>query len=364
VAADEWLIKARAAAGHVDRFPYREESLAPLEEAVQLDPQDTTARFELACLLYFRGMPQKAIREWEKVTQASPNDFSSHRALGLAYAEQGFPIEKAAAELQRAIELKPSHVPTFDDLSALYARSGHFDEQIALLKKAQERSPDSDELAEGLLTAYLNLARYDSAEQLVETHTFSTHHRSYTLRDEYRALRYGLGGQAFNHGDFNRAQSLFDAALHPPVSLGIDTFQSQASPRLDYYRGRALEAQGKSSEAHTLYERAIDGVEQLSGDRDSWNSENFFMVLALDRLHRQDEALKLEQHFVKFAETEKDSQNPTHRAEARYLLALVSEHHGQAKEAQTLLNSALEARPDLLAARLELRGDTVAPQGK
>jgi tetratricopeptide (TPR) repeat protein len=361
LAADQWLVKARAAAGHVDRFPYREESLAPLEEAVRLQPNDTTARFDLACLLYFLGKPKEAIQEWEAVTRISPSDFSSRRALGMAYAEQGFPLEKAAAQLQKAIEFKPSHVATFDDLSALYARSGHFDDQIALLNRAQTLSPDSDELAEALVTAYLNLGRYDSAERLIQTHTFSTHHRSYTLRDEYRAMRYGLGGKAFNRRDFSRAQSLFDEALQPPVSLGVDTFQNQASPRLDYYRGRVLEAQGKTAEAHTAYERAIAGVQQLSGDRDSWNSENFFMVLALDRLKRQDEALKLEQHFVKFAETEKDSQNPTHRAEARYLLALVSEHHGQAKEAQALLSSALEARPDLLAARLELRRDTVQP---
>jgi hypothetical protein len=100
-------------------------------------------------------------------------------------------------------------------------------------------------------------------------------------------------------------------------------------------------------------------MEQLSGDRDSWNSENFFMVLALDHLDRRDEALRLEQHFAKFAETEKDSLNPNHRAEAQFLLGLISRHHGDAHEAETLLDAALQARPDLLAARLELRGDTI-----
>ena len=64
-AADESLTKARAAAGKVDRFPYREESEAPLAEAVQINPHDAVARFLLGCLLYYRDRPKEAIRQWE-----------------------------------------------------------------------------------------------------------------------------------------------------------------------------------------------------------------------------------------------------------------------------------------------------------
>ena len=49
------LKKARAAAGNIDRFPYREDSEAPLAEAVSIDPNDAVARFALGCLLYFRA---------------------------------------------------------------------------------------------------------------------------------------------------------------------------------------------------------------------------------------------------------------------------------------------------------------------
>jgi tetratricopeptide (TPR) repeat protein len=358
-AADAWLKSARAASGHVDRFPYRAESEAPLAEAVRLNPDDTTARFELGCLLYFRGKPQEAIRQWQAVIQLTPGDFSARRALGLAYSEQGAPVEKAAAELEAAIRIRPSHIATFDDLSSLYARAGRFDDQLTLLTQAQQKSPANDDLAQAILTTDLNLSRYQDAEKLIQNHSFSTHHRSYALRDTYRILRYGEGGEAFKHGDMAHALSLFQSALHPPASMAVDTFAGQSSPRLDYYIGRAQEAMGNTADAHKSYQQALTGMEQLSGDRDSWNSENFFMVLALDRLGRRDEALRLEQHFTKFAETEKDSLNPNHRAEAQFLLGLISKHHGETQAAQTLLNGALQARPDLLAARLELRGDTI-----
>jgi cytochrome c-type biogenesis protein CcmH/NrfG len=87
--AAEVMKNARAAAGKVDRFPYRQESEAPLAEAVQLDPRDTVARYALACLLYYRERPAEAIRHWEAAVETNPADLSSRRALGLAYAEQG-----------------------------------------------------------------------------------------------------------------------------------------------------------------------------------------------------------------------------------------------------------------------------------
>ena len=67
----------------------------------------------------------------------------------------------------------------------------------------------------------------------------------------------------------------------------------------------------------------------------------------------------MEKRFENFALAERDSKNVQRRAEARYLLALVRECQGRADEARALLTEALAARPDLLAARLEMRGDVI-----
>ncbi len=358
-AADATLNKAAHANRHVDRFPYRLESEAPLLEAVRLRPQDATARFDLACLLYFRGRQQEAIAQWEAAAAIEPGDFATRRALGLAYAEQGRPVEKAAEQLERAVALNPSHVRTLDDLSTLYARAGRFDDQLAVLNKALQRTPNDDDLAEGILAANLNKGRYDDAERLIETHTFAPRHRTYTLRDKYRVLRYGMGAQSFARGDYQNALQYFQSALKPPVNLGVDDFQQQPSPRLNYYIGRSLEAMGKTAEARLAYEKSLTGMQSLSGDRDSWSSENYFMVLALDRLGRKPEADRLETHFANFAAAEKDDKQPVHRSAARYLLGLIDLRHSHVAEGKALFADALNSSPDLLAARLELRGDVV-----
>lgn len=358
--AEKALSSAQQAKGNVDRFPYREESAAVFEEAVDLNSNDATARINLANLLYYRNQPQEAIRQWEAASAFSPGNFSLKRSLGLAYAEQGYPIEKAAAELQEAVALKPEHVKTVYDLGNLYARAGRFSDQLNVLKKALDRSPNDDDLFEGILTAELNEGNYSDVEMLILRHTFATRHRRYELRDKYRILRYGEGAQAFHQGNYQKALALFQAALRPPPSLGIDTFAGQNSPRIEYYIGRTLEALGQQAEARKAYEKSVQDIEQLSGDRDSWNSENFFIVPSLDRLGRAEEAGRLEIKFQHFAETEMDDRQGTHRSEARYLLALMDEHRGGGKSAD-LLKQSLEARPDLASARLELRGDTIAP---
>jgi tetratricopeptide (TPR) repeat protein len=362
--AGESLKKAQAAARNVDRFPYREESEAPLREAVEQNPRDTVARFALACLLYYRGKSAEAIREWEASVAGNPSDFSARRALGLAYAEQGYPIDRSAGELERAIELNPAHVRTLNDLSSLYARAGRFDDQIALLQKALARSPQDDDLAEGLLAANIAKGRYEDAERIVATRQFAPRHRTYGLRDKYRVMRYALGAQAFNRGDYAEALKRFESALTPPVSLGADDFQFQPTPRIQYYIGRALEALGRAAEAKQAYQKSISGMETLSGDRDSWSSENFFMVFALRRLGRIEEAERLQRHFVEFARTEQNARSATRRAEARYLLGLAEKARGRVADALNLIQQAVDAQPDLLAARLELRGDVPDPLGR
>jgi len=360
-AATESLQSARAADGKVDRFPYRKESEAPLAEAVQLDPKDNVARFNLACLLYYRERPEEAIHQWEAAIEANPADFSSRRSLGLAYAEQGLGLDKAAAQLERAVALNPAHIRTFNDLSNLFAKAGRFNEQLTLLKRALERSPHDDDLTEGVLTANMMMGRYDEAKRLIATHEFAPRHRTYGLRDKYRLMQFATGAEAFNHGDYAEALRTFESAIKPPVSLGMDDFQSQVSPRLQYYLGRTLETLGRNIEARQAYEKSVSGVAQLSGDRDSWNSENYFMALSLERIGRTSEAARLQKHFETFARSELNATDSHQRAEANYLLGLIEKHDGFRDDSLKHMRQATEAQPDLLPARLELRGDAVDP---
>lgn len=354
---DAALVQARASARNVDRFPFRPESEAPLAAAVEENPRDAVARFALGCLLYFRGRPAEAIAHWKAAAEIDPGNFSVHRALGLAYSARNIETAQAAAELERAVELNPAHIRTINDLSALYARAGNFAAQLAVLRKALARSPNDDDLAEGVFTAHLAQGNYAEAAALIDAHRFAVRHRSYVLRDKYRLLQAGAGARAFNKGDSAAALRFFTAALTPPASLGADDFATQSSPRLSYYIGLALDALGRAAEARQAYEKALAGLPYLTGDRDSWNSENFHMIFALARLGRAQDLAALRGRFVHFAESERNSSAPHHRAEALYLLGLAARQAGQTGEARRLMAAAVEALPDFLPALLDLRND-------
>jgi tetratricopeptide (TPR) repeat protein len=360
-ASEEHLRKARAAVRNIDRFPYREESEVVLQEAAARDPGDWAALYLLGCLQYNLGKTKEAIRNWESAAASKPGEFSIRRVLGMAYAEQGFEASRAAEQLEKAVELNPAHIRTMNDLSSLYARTGRFDEQVALLKRALERSPGDDDLVEGLITTNLIMGRYDEAERLITTHRFQPRHRTYHLRDRYRFLHYGLAGVAYNRGDYEEALRQFRTVLSPPVSLGVDDFQFESTPRLHYGIGRTLEAMGRTAEAREAYEKSIYGLEQLTGDWDSLNVESFHMALSLEKIGRPEDARRLLERLETFAQRQLNAPRVGQRAQSRYLLALLRKREGRPDEARRLVEEALRLEPDSLAPRLEMRGDVIDP---
>jgi tetratricopeptide (TPR) repeat protein len=357
--APAWLARARAARANIDRFPYREESLPALEWAVRQDPKDSTALFLLACLEYSLNRPTPALAHWEAAAAADPQYFSARRALGLAYAEQGRPATEAASQLEKAVALNPSHMATLNDLSALYARAGRFDEQLALLHRAFERAPSDDNLAEQILAANLVKCRYADAQAVVDTHKFQPRHRSYGLRDKYRFLQFGLAAAAFRAAQYDKALAHLQSAQKPPVTLGVDDFANQVTPRMAYYQARVLEAQGQPDAARKLYEQNVAIIPTLSGDRDSWSADNVYILYSLDRLNRRAEADRLVSRFENFARTEIDSRNPAHQVASRYVLALLARRAGRQPEAAKLLEEAVSIQPDAIPPRLEQRADSI-----
>ncbi len=346
-----------AAGENIDRFVFRPESEGPLSEALAENQSDSLAAFYLGCLKYHLGKTDQAINTWERLVASAPGSFAGRRALGLAYSENGHGPDKAAGQLEAATVLCPSHLGTVNDLSNLYARSNRFEEQVSMLERSLERTPGDDDLTENLVGAYLATGLYADAEQLMLSHSFSPRHRRYGLRNKYRYLRYGLGARAYNRADYPEALRQFRLALELPVSLGVDNFQFQSTPRANYYLGLALEALGQKDEARNMYEQAISGAKMLSVDRDSWNSENVHMAFAFNRMGQAGERDKLLDSMDSFARSQLESRSLNYRAEARYLLALVLKARGEKAEYRELLTEALQLRPDLLGPRLELAGD-------
>jgi tetratricopeptide (TPR) repeat protein len=227
--------------------------------------------------------------------------------------------------------------------------------------RALERSPEDDDIIEGLITTNLVKGDYGRADSLIRSHDFALRHRRYGLRDKYRFMRYGMAAEAFHGGDYAGALRQLELALFPPSSLGADDFQFETAPRLHYYIGAALEKLGKSDKALEAFEKSSVGWQHLTGGRDSWNSENFYMLLSLEKLGRQNEAERLLDSMKNFALGQLEDRHRDHRAQAHYLLALVEKKEGDYPEAERLLQTTVRLEPDMLGPRFELRRDVIDP---
>lgn len=353
--------QARRSEAVVDRFPYLRSSEAPLRAAITADPKDVLARYDLGCLLYSLGRKEEGVAEWTAAEKLRSNDFKIERVLGLASAEAG-QTDAALDHLRRAVQLDAAHLPTVNDLVSQYAKAGRFDDELQLLQASISKTSDIDDLMMRLLQVQLVQGKYTDAEHTIQTHTFSPRHRDTQLRDEYRSLKYAEAGQAYSASRYADALAALEAVANPPSTLGVDDFHFEATPRLNYDRGLALDALDRHAEARHEFEEAFKHADLTSGDKASYNSDSIFVLFALDRLQRKPEANALASKFREFAQSQLPLKRAHRQAEGYYLLALLALRDGNVATARQQMEHALQSEPDFLAPRFALRSESVDVQ--
>ncbi len=139
------------------------EAIATLREALERDPDDAMAHYNLGTLLSGAGRPAEAAEEYRRASELSPEDTLFLEHLGVMLVVTGDPaggIEK----LQKAIELQPGEADYRFNLGFVLESRGDFAAAVAPLEKAVELSHASNArfLAE-LASAYDKTGRLTEA---------------------------------------------------------------------------------------------------------------------------------------------------------------------------------------------------------
>jgi len=121
-----------------------EAALVHFKAAVQADPQDQTARLNLADAYARNGQEDLALEQTRTVVRMAPGDPLAHRALGALLGHMHQP-EAAVGEFRAAARLDPQNAE-YQVLLAVQLAGifGHIDDSIAALKEAVRLNPDSD----------------------------------------------------------------------------------------------------------------------------------------------------------------------------------------------------------------------------
>jgi Flp pilus assembly protein TadD len=115
------------------------ESIALLRSALERDPDDAMAHYNLGTLLTNSGEPHDALDEFRKASALSPGDttFLEHYAVALALNGDR---SAAVVELQKAVAIDPASAPFRFNLGYMMEANGDFAEAVAPLEKAVELS--------------------------------------------------------------------------------------------------------------------------------------------------------------------------------------------------------------------------------
>ena len=114
---------------------------AEYEEVVRILPNDQSTMKALADLYGQLQQPKDSIRTLERVLELDPGGFEAHIQLGAQLLAAG-ESERAAAVLQKAVELQPNS-RAYASLGEIYSRAQQPDQSILNYRKALEMEPGS-----------------------------------------------------------------------------------------------------------------------------------------------------------------------------------------------------------------------------
>lgn len=208
---------------------------AALQRAIELDPTNSRAHFELADVLAEQGRLDSAIEHLEIVRRLRPDDMVCYVRLGQLLEASGR-LDAAIAVYQDAITRWPDREQPYEMASRPLLDAKRFDEAATFLQRGLERIPDSPSLANSLawLRATCPDARHRDAEEAVRLAKLAceeTFHRVASYVDTLAAAH-------AEAGRFDEAVRAQEAALRMAVGRESDEIVDEFRDRLELFRKR------------------------------------------------------------------------------------------------------------------------------
>jgi tetratricopeptide (TPR) repeat protein len=271
----------------------------------QSDHRQLDREFQAALSEYDSGHFAQAATRLEKLAHELPQSFDVHELLGMAYAAQSQDV-RAAAHLEKAVELNPKSAPartnlatnlirlgklgpaqvefrkavelephsydTLHNLGEFYVAAKNVPQALPYLEQAQQLKPSSYDNGYDLSLAYLHLGRVADARRQVQD--LLKQKDTAELHNLLAQIEEKDGNPVAAANEFQAAahlepseSNLFDwgseLLLHRTLDPAVEVFQKATeryanSPRLAIGLGMALYSRGNYDEAVKSLLRATD----------------------------------------------------------------------------------------------------------
>ena len=333
---------------------YYDRRIAELIGALQTDQTNDDARLELAEAYFHTGRVEKAISQYDTLVQRRPADIRVLMKLGAAEQSRG-ELKRALHCLERAREVDAEDPAIYYSLGEILYNQGMNEEAIAHLKKALQLNPSVAEAHHLLGFVYGDLGdsqkAAEHAERAADLNPAASRVRANLSIDRYSSARYTeltgstatptpmtTGKKAFAHytlGVAFRARGLYDEARQ---EFARAREANEDEVLVDQAEAELALLEGNAQGALELYNSLIF---RNRNSAKLWNERG----VSLHQMGRLEEA--------------EDSYHRALKIDEEYALAwnnvaVVRAHSADMVGAETALEHALEARPSLDDAQLNL----------
>jgi tetratricopeptide (TPR) repeat protein len=201
--------------------------------------------FDVAAELARKGEYPAAIGVWRKAVDLDPADAKARFNLGLSLQQSG-QIDESISQYRKAVEINPENAPAYTNLGFALAQTGKQDEAIEQYEKSLSVDPRNAKAQSNLGAALIEKGRVAEGIE---------HCRKALEADPEDAEAHNSVGIALA-----RTGQLDEAVPHLEKAVSLEA----GSPEYQYNLGRILAASGKFAQALPHFEEAV----KISGEQD------------------------------------------------------------------------------------------------
>ena len=333
-------------------FPFRDEEVNILNEAIAYNPNDAMAFYYLGNL-YYELQTEKAVGLWEKSQSIDDSFYIVQRNLAWA-ALQNKDLNKALSLYRKAFannKEDPRLIYEYD-LVCQNAKIPPKDRYEQIFRDNRNTTVKRSETFMRELALLNNLGKYDDVIDVLNKYEFVESEGSSNYRDVYLNVYILKSLGEFNAGKYNDAITHIQKALDFPLGRA-----QQRGAQMNYLLGTYYEKLGKAKMAKGYYTKA-------AGELTAGTEFMYYKGLALQKLGQNEKAIEqfnaLNELAMKDRETDffrsfdAGYKGNVYNAQKQYIQGLAYLGLNKKQEAKSEFSKAVESDPGHIWARVYL----------
>jgi tetratricopeptide (TPR) repeat protein len=323
-------------------FPNRITDAAILTEAIHHNPADAHAKYALGNFLFAHARYDEAAGLWLKALDQGFNNPVLLRNLGVYEWHVKKNLTGAAQYYVRAIHLSPSDYRLYAGLDEIYEQQGNTTARTDLFRDAPAEVLNQDTVRARHALLLIEQSKPDEALALLGNHGFKPWEGGVVVHNMFVLANMEKGKSALTDHHPIESEHAFRQALQYPENLGTGEPAKPDTAEQLYWLGIALQAQGKSAEARSVWQSAASQAD------DKTDVSAVFSALAYKKLGETEQAQEILERSVQSAA------QPDAVASDYFAAGMAELYSGQAEHARNDFRRALQLDPSFWQVRVAL----------